>query len=709
MRFAAFFILLLSCFGFEVNLEAQYNFNVKRTFSETNHRVVFSSFNPDGNYIITAGMDSSIIIWNADRRTIYRTLSGLEGIPNVAVFTPDNKFVISGGKDNKVSVWDLSTIPPGISEKFEGYKGPIKSLDISFDGKYLATGSGDGAIKIWDLMSKNLVYDLRGHDKNKDINAVAFSPDGTKLASGGKDGFLILWDVKDGIMIGSQLAQKNGISDIAFSPDGNLLASCGYDNNINIWKVPGLNNPVVLKGHKDWIQSINFSPDSKTLISGGRDEYIILWDVATGNLLHKSDKQGQVVISIAFNPVRPDFISACYNSEEIESWALSGFDETKWKKQPSILTIPKITADNKTENQVRMTQEAAADKTLTMQEPAMNNPMIEIFSPLPVQGRIVQDKNSIYLIGRVSDPRGINAFLINRAEVKLSDAGIFQFNFNLAKGENLLTLVAINNKGNMVEQKLVVDCTAADASVPGSEVLPEIAKGKYFALLIGINDYQRDEITDLQNPIKDAESLCNVLLSRYTFEKENIIFLKNPTLGEIIMTLEDLGRKLTNNDNLLIFYAGHGNWDEKSKVGYWLPADATKGSSAYWFRNSTLRELIGGIQTRHTLLIADACFSGSIFKSRAAFTDSPHGIQKLYELPSRKAITSGILQEVPDESVFIKYLVESLEKNKDQFLPSEVLFSNFKGAVMNNSSNVPQYGVIQNVDDQGGDFIFIRR
>ena len=64
---------------------------------------------------------------------------------------------------------------------------------------------------------------------------------------------------------------------------------------------------------------------------------------------------------------------------------------------------------------------------------------------------------------------------------------------------------------------------------------------------------------------------------------------------------------------------------------------------------------------------------------------------------------------MPDESVFLKYLVERLDANEERYLSSEALFSSFKSAVMNNSPNVPQYGTIQNVGDEGGDFIFIRR
>ena len=72
-------------------------------------------------------------------------------------------------------------------------------------------------------------------------------------------------------------------------------------------------------------------------------------------------------------------------------------------------------------------------------------------------------------------------------------------------------------------------------------------------------------------------------------------------------------------------------------------------------------------------------------------------------------MTSGYLKEVPDKSVFVKYLIKGLNENSEKYLPSEELYRGFKSAVVNNSPNVPQYGTIQNVGDEGGDFIFVRK
>ncbi|MFD2147871.1 caspase family protein [Mucilaginibacter antarcticus] len=169
-------------------------------------------------------------------------------------------------------------------------------------------------------------------------------------------------------------------------------------------------------------------------------------------------------------------------------------------------------------------------------------------------------------------------------------------------------------------------------------------------------------------------------------------------------------KKVTAKDNLLIFYAGHGNWDEARMQGYWYPADAKLNRRDTWVTNDDLIGFIRGIKSKHTLLVTDACFAGSIFKTRG-IEAAPKGIQELYNTPSRKAMTSGSMKEVPDKSVFIEYLVKRLKENTDKYLPSDQLYTSFRIAVTNNSENgqMPQFGVITQTGDEGGDFIFIKK
>ena len=237
------------------------------------------------------------------------------------------------------------------------------------------------------------------------------------------------------------------------------------------------------------------------------------------------------------------------------------------------------------------------------------------------------------------------------------------------------------------------------------------ATGKYYALIIGVQDYKDASIPDLDQPVSDAKKLYNVLIENYNFESQNIKFLENAKKDEITGALDYYFENITANDNLLVFYAGHGYWDKKFEQGYWLTSDSYKSKRGSWLSNSTIKDYMRAIPAKHSLLITDACFGGGIFKSRDAFANASMAVNQMYSLPSRKAMTSGALSEVPDRSVFIEYLVKRLKQNNKKYLSSEQLFASFKTAVINNSSNgqVPQFGEVKSTGDEGGDFIFIRK
>jgi hypothetical protein len=263
----------------------------------------------------------------------------------------------------------------------------------------------------------------------------------------------------------------------------------------------------------------------------------------------------------------------------------------------------------------------------------------------------------------------------------------------LALGANQVKVEAVTVTGKKMESSL--------------EIVYDISTAKYYALIIAVEEYDDPNINDLDHPIEDAGRFIRIIESDYNFHRENVKFLKNPTKADIIGTLHHMRGEISPEDNLLIYYAGHGHWDEEMQTGYWLPRDASRDNPVDWLPNTDLTNYLNVLKTKHTLLIADACFSGGIFKSRAAF-NNVMAVEKLYKLNSRKALTSGTLSEVPDKSVFIEYLIKRLDKNTKKYLPSEQLYSSLREAVMNNSNNIPQYGTIQNVGDEGGDFIFIR-
>ncbi len=312
--------------------------------------------------------------------------------------------------------------------------------------------------------------------------------------------------------------------------------------------------------------------------------------------------------------------------------------------------------------------------------------------------------NSKYIEFHLSavDKSGVKQVLIDHRLAKMQFPGHFVQDIKLSTGLNTIHIEATDNVGNKATLDYDILCTYQyDINLHG---------GKFYAVLIAENDYKDDNIPDLNNPIHDAQKLYNVLVKDYSFDTSTVFFMKNPTRSQIIRTLDQLSNNITDNDNLLVFYAGHGYWDEFKQIGYWMPSDAKLNDKSTWLRNSTIKDYIGAIHSLHTLLITDACFSGSIFKTRGIQEAKKIvAYQKIYQLPSRKAMTSGTLKEVPDKSIFLETLVNQLRANTSRYLPASRLFEQVRFAVLNNTPNVPQYGTIQDVGDQGGEFIFIHK
>jgi len=144
-------------------------------------------------------------------------------------------------------------------------------------------------------------------------------------------------------------------------------------------------------------------------------------------------------------------------------------------------------------------------------------------------------------------------------------------------------------------------------------------------------------------------------------------------------------------------------------LGYWLFSDAKLNSTFRWLPNSRLTDYMSSYKAKHILLIADACFAGSIYETRGVIDDAPESIQDLYKNKSRKAITSGGTSEVSDNSKFAEYLIDQLQNNSNKYLTSSELYHSIQVAVQNNSKNSPRWGAVQNVGDKNGDFVFILR
>ena len=342
-------------------------------------------------------------------------------------------------------------------------------------------------------------------------------------------------------------------------------------------------------------------------------------------------------------------------------------------------------------------------------------PEITLINPTPTRGfEIVADNIKTQIIGRAKDDAGIKSIKINNTVVeKIEEDGLFIVSLVLKSGSNSLVISATDKQDNTASKTFVINgsATASNAApAPEQSMISPGQTPKYYAILIAEKDYADEGIPDLQNPIRDAKELKAILESKYTFNTTDIDTLYNKSREEIMQAIVQRCNTLTENDNLLIFYAGHGI-GEKDKFGdvdgYWIPTSAKKGLNASYISSDDINKAVKRSNAKHILIIADACFSGAF--TRALPADASKLVAKQYAVPSRKVMASGNIEPVPDNSKLLFFLKQSLNDNKEKYLTAKDLFDGMYKKIINNTDNLPQYAAIKNVGDEGGEFIFIKK
>ena len=246
-------------------------------------------------------------------------------------------------------------------------------------------------------------------------------------------------------------------------------------------------------------------------------------------------------------------------------------------------------------------------------------------------------------------------------------------------------------------------------------VLPAAAQaefGRFHALVIGNQNYTHLE--KLETPLADAEAVAKVLEEQYGF---TVDLLLDKTRVDILLALDKLRRTMTSEeDNLLIYYAGHGYLDEPTGTGYWQPVDAEKDNYVYWIPTDEITRLLKAIRAKHVLVVADSCYSGSLLM-RDSGVRLPTGMERdewlrrMQVRRSRTALTSGGEEPVLDgggsgHSVFAKALLEVLRENK-AILDGDSLFDRIKRPVALNAPQTPFYGDIKMTGHDMGDFLLV--
>ena len=310
--------------------------------------------------------------------------------------------------------------------------------------------------------------------------------------------------------------------------------------------------------------------------------------------------------------------------------------------------------------------------------------------------------------------------------ITILDKGVEIYAIKELVDENILGAwvnIEIEIENQIISGFVLKDKIALNEQGPDKpdEQIYNIEWGEYYAIVIGNNIYDQNNsnLSNLNTAIHDAETIGNILKNKYGFKTEVV---KNATRDKIFQTLKKYRSILTENDNLLIYYAGHGTIEPMTQEGYWLPVDAIDNQEWTWFGNRDLVSQTKTLNAKHIIVIADSCFSGSIFdvkdiEFRGKFEDNNSDLETVYYNMNRKktriAITSGNKELVPDSidnsdhSPFATVLIEILNNN-NQVLTAGNLYNEILVTLPKFSTRQsPAYGEFDVAHEKTGDFLFV--
>lgn len=268
--------------------------------------------------------------------------------------------------------------------------------------------------------------------------------------------------------------------------------------------------------------------------------------------------------------------------------------------------------------------------------------------------------------------------------------------------------------------KKCLGVTLLDPQIDGPKDRPasfRIDFGVYYALVIGNDDY-RLPISKLSNAVRDASAVAQILKERYGFKTKLMLNAKG---DQIVGAVNEYKRVLTENDNLRIYYAGHGVKEEDE--AYWIPVDATDAQDNTTWVSSTIHVIknLKSTKAKHVLVVSDSCFAGAIDLRQltpsdlARPTERERFLQTLVNSRSRVLIASGGDEPVLDggagkNSIFTKAFLNGLEKMEPDVFTAGELFSAFiQQQVSGNAKQTPEFKSLRDSGHQKGDFVFVRR
>lgn len=659
---------------------------VEQLITAHSDRIVTINFNHQGNRFVSTSIDNSAKIFEL-KNGKWIEIQEIKDEKRVydAVFSYKDEFLMLCGEAANISVYQQDNEAYKLLQTLPTTHWGLNYLDVHpYENTFIA-GTSD---KIWEyqLTGKNFTLQDSLKVKIGRIKDVKYSPDGKSIA------------VANGSIIEMYLKQKNSwaegkkfprhnayILSLNYSLDGKKLVSCGEDHTAIIWDVKGISGSNFSKIVAYLGNSLTFSQKSVLTEDFSRE---IIKSLDKNLAAPKDEFETSKEYWERLLKARSVILAKIQQKQE----ELFGFSKPSADSQAKLkLKLKKYDADKEVyQIEFCNTEATVAIPRAEAKELRAND------SKALIAVNKVQKKNDIHF--EYSNFRLIHPSIKKTYEVSSSEN---PFNFEHLKKQKAA-------EGTTSSIILPADQTAQKDT---------IKKQTNYALLIAIGEY--DAFDNLVNPTIDVGEIAKDLSQDYGYVVE---VLSNPKLDDILKKLKTYAMiPYGENDQLFIFFAGHGYYDDVFKEGYLIAKDSKADDIAHtsFLSHSNLRTVVNNIPCEHIFLSLDACFGGtfdpiiaSASRSTGMYKDveKEDFIQRKMKYKTRLYLSSGGKEYVPDgrpgqHSPFTRKFLEALRSygGEDGILTVNEILSYIEKVVPQ-----PRFGEFGN-NEPGSDFLFIKK
>lgn len=596
----------------------------------------------------------------------------VEQVIDIAYTGDDKQIAVVGKKKFNNYLFLIDAETGSIEKKFPLKNSHPLSVACSRDNKLIAYSHKGKKLVILNAENGNTIYEMK--DNRGVFTDLVFDRKSRHLYASSSSGYLYQIDLSNGAFLKELNVSKGFLRTMEGSSDFRFLA-CGFDDG-TLKLVEPENGFAVrhLNGSSSRLYSLHFSEDNRYLTASQyQPANVNIWSLEQMTLLRSFDFSGNIGTPTcsAFDPGGKVLWAADFKTKK-----LFAYDVADLGIKP---------------------------KAMLRNDKDLNAPQITILEPLVKDGAARVTREFVTIKGSVFDETGVYALKLNGDKLNIENGTDFNIGLKLVPGKNEFTMEAVDVNDMSVIKKFTIEYNdkQEDDEIDFSS--------QNYLMVIAIDQYK--DWNKLYNAVSDAQAVTEKLQRNYNFKEENTFRLydTDATKQGMINLFKKAIEKVGPNDRLLIYFSGHGFYDGVLNEGYWIPVDAGRGMESDYLPNTLLVKMMKQMPAKHVFVVADACFSGSLFVDNTIRANLDNAAQK----KSRWGLASGRLEYVDDgkrgsSSPFCLAILEYLDNNTKSRSTAFEMINYVRNKVSEESKQVPVGSTIGNAGDEGGDYIFDR-